>query len=161
KEGLIQPRHQVLERTPDFKHLVNQVQAEDPEFLAQLTELFARIFLNHHGSHGVVFLHAFTGPSALRLLEFYLSREDSVRALKYAWQFAAAVYATHGDDSSLLAVAKEDLEAPNPKELIESAMETGAAHAIKMTEACLREWEVNPKPVFLFAAKHAIHTIAF
>ncbi|NNF08313.1 MAG: DUF4243 domain-containing protein, partial [Candidatus Eisenbacteria bacterium] len=84
KEGLIQPRLQVLERTPDFKHLVNQVQAEDPEFLDQLTELFARIFLNHHGSHGVVFLHAFTGPSALRLLESYLSREDTVRALKYA-----------------------------------------------------------------------------
>lgn len=161
EEGLIQPRLQVLEHFPDFLSVINQVRSRDPLFLDQLTETFARIFLNHTGSHAIVFLHAFTGPSALRLLFSYLEHEDRIRALKFAWQMAAAIYATHGDTTSLETRAREDAAVPDRQELVEKALHGGAAHAIKMTEACLREWALNPKPVFLFAARHAIETIAF
>ena len=39
--------------------------------------------------------------------------------------------------------------------LLSSAVATGDEHAIKFTEACLREHALNPKPVYLLAARHA------
>ena len=39
------------------------------------------------------------------------------------------------------------------EDLIDSAVATGDEHAIKFTEACLREHALNPKPVYLAAAR--------
>ncbi len=40
--------------------------------------------------------------------------------------------------------------------LIALAVETGDDHAIKFTDVCLREYALNPNPVYLAAARHAI-----
>ncbi len=40
--------------------------------------------------------------------------------------------------------------------LVERAIATGDEHAIKLTEACLREPAAHPHPAFLAAAAHAI-----
>ena len=39
--------------------------------------------------------------------------------------------------------------------MIQSAIENGDEHAIKFTEACLREQAINPRPSYLAAARHA------
>jgi hypothetical protein len=38
-------------------------------------------------------------------------------------------------------------------------MENGAAHAIKLTEACLRDYADNPDPVYLFTAEDVLPRI--
>ena len=36
--------------------------------------------------------------------------------------------------------------------MIDRAISVGGPHTIKFTEACLREYDFNPKPVYLAAA---------
>jgi hypothetical protein len=73
--------------------------------------------------------------------------------LRYGWQAAAAIYAAFGSAAGAGAIAdrKQDRE-----DLIGRAVTNGDEHAIKFTEVCLREYALNPKPVYLLAARHAI-----
>ncbi len=50
-----------------------------------------------------------------------------------------------------------ELEAPEEShdELIDRVVAAGGAHSIKFTEACLREYALNPNPVYLLAARDA------
>ena len=41
------------------------------------------------------------------------------------------------------------------QDLIDRAVAAGGAHSIKFTEACLREYALNPNPVYLAAARDA------
>jgi hypothetical protein len=47
------------------------------------------------------------------------------------------------------------LEVPTEdhEDLIDRAVAAGGAHSIKFTEACLREYALNPNPVYLVAAR--------
>jgi hypothetical protein len=42
------------------------------------------------------------------------------------------------------------------EELTERAVASGDEHTIKFTEACLREYAVNPQPAYLAAARNAV-----
>lgn len=53
-----------------------------------------------------------------------------------------------------LALPVEDRE-----ELIDRAVAAGGAHSIKFTEACLREYSLNPNPVYLVAARDAAERV--
>ena len=44
--------------------------------------------------------------------------------------------------------------------LIDMAIASADEHAIKLTEACLREHAVRPSPAYLAAARHAIGALA-
>jgi hypothetical protein len=68
----------------------------------------------------------------------------------YGWQLAAGIYSVFADSliSSKSAAQKYDTE-----DLIERAIKNGDEHAIKFTEACLREYALNPKLVYLEAAR--------
>jgi hypothetical protein len=44
-------------------------------------------------------------------------------------------------------------------DLIDRALATGDEHAIKFTEACLREHALNPKPVYLEAARAGVASL--
>jgi hypothetical protein len=44
---------------------------------------------------------------------------------------------------------------PHTEDLIDRAVASGDEHAIKFTEACLREHALSPQPVFLTAVAHA------
>jgi hypothetical protein len=43
--------------------------------------------------------------------------------------------------------------------LIDRAIAHGDEHAIKFTEACVREHALNPSPVYFAAARHAIELL--
>ncbi len=120
-------------------------------FLSELTELFAGVYLTQ--TNGLIaFVHAVTAPSALRLLLPYLAEADARLAARYAWQACAALYAwyatTSGPASATLAPLTESHDT-----LIDRAIAAEGAHTIKFTEACLREHAINPKPVYLVAAR--------
>jgi len=151
-----------LDSFPPFKDTLDAV---DPSgdahaFLSDLTATFARVFLaNAHDTYTTIaFVHAVTGPSALRPLLPYLRDTTTHAALAYAWQAATAMYATFGTRTDLSRLG--EIELGNPDELIDRAIACGDEHAIKFTEVCLREHALNPDPAFPAAADHAIRMLS-
>jgi len=126
--------------------------------LSDLTETFAQVYLaNHQDSlRTITFIHAVTGPSAVRLLAPYLSGDGTALALRYAWQAGAALYSAFGSTPDAPAIAAPVL---TRADLIDRAVASGDEHAIKFTEACLREHALNPKPIYLAAAADAVERL--
>ena len=153
ESGLITARVRRLEGFAPFTSVIDLVDAAaDPaRFISDLTETFARVYLENapHPRRAIAFIHAVTGPSMLRVLAPYLSHEAVVLGLHYGWQAAAALHAACGQR-----LVTNETEAPScsQEELIDRAVATGNEHAIKFTEACLREAALNPSPVYLTAA---------
>jgi hypothetical protein len=147
-----------LDDYPEFATAVDLVDtAGDLSwFLSDLTETCARLYLaNPKGL--IAFVHTVTAPSALRLLAPYLTDADARLAARYAWQACAAIYAwysTTPPSTSNLTPPTED-----PETLIDRAVTAGGAHTIKFTEACLREYALHPKPVYLVAARDAAERV--
>ena len=80
------------------------------------------------------------------------------RAPRYAWQACAAIYAWYDTTSGLLR-AEPARPVEQADELIDRAVATGGPHTIKFTEACLREYALNPSPVYLAAARDAVERV--
>jgi hypothetical protein len=151
-----------LDSFPPFKDTLDAV---DPSgdagaFLSDLTVTFARVFLaNAHDVYTTIaFVHAVTGPSALRPLLPYLRDKTVHAALGYAWQTAAAMYATFGTRSDLSRF--DEIKVGRRDELIDRAIACGDEHAIKFTEVCLREHALKPDPALLAAASHVIRMLS-
>lgn len=120
--------------------------------LSELTATFARIYLGDGGRSPIAFVHTVTAPAALRLLLPYLSAEVHPMALAYAWQACAAIAATYGGLIPERAVERLEVD---EEELVDRAVASGDEHAIKFTEACLREHRLCPDAAYLAAALDA------
>jgi hypothetical protein len=124
-------------------------------FLSDLTATMAHVYLANaaHGSaYDIALIHALTGPSAVRLLAPHLDAATTQVALRYAWQVAAGIYAAYSDtpyeaDASSASAPHREID-----DIIDRAVATGDEHAIKFTEACLREHAIAPDPALLAAA---------
>ncbi len=151
-----------LDSFPPFKATLDAVDpaGDSSAFLSDLTATFARVFLaNAHDTYTTIaFVHAVTGPSALRPLLPYLGDKTTRAALAYGWQCAAAMYATFGTRADLSHF--DEVKVGTQEELIERAIACGDEHAIKFTEVCLREHALNPEPTFLAAANHATQMLS-
>jgi Questin oxidase-like len=126
--------------------------------LSRLTAAFARVYLQH-GTTGpqvatIAFVHAVTGPAALRKIAPHVRPETARAALPYAWQAAAGIYAAYARRDN----PRRDPEGPGqtPAELAERALSNGDEHAIKFTEALLAEHALRPDPAYLAAAEDAV-----
>jgi hypothetical protein len=141
-----------LQDFPPFADVINMVDTSgDPQkFLSNLTETFATVYVENPSRRYIIsFIHAVTAPSAIRLMLPSLSDEAKRGVLRYGWQLAAGIYSAFGET-----LIKTDLVVEDKKEdLIDRAVRNGDEHAIKFTEACLREYALNPKPVYLRAAR--------
>ena len=104
----------------------------------------------------ITLVHAVTGTSAARLLLPYVQAETKNHLLRYGWQLAAALYAIAGHTPT---TNHAESKLPDKEDLIDRAIKNGGAHPIKFTEACLREYQLNPKPVYLLAAQHAVENL--
>jgi hypothetical protein len=150
-----------------FEPFKDTLDAVDPSgdasaFISDLTATFARVFLaNARDAYTTIaFVHAVTGPSAVRPLLPYLRDTTAHAALAYAWQTAAAMYATFGTRADLGRIETDEAKVPGEDALIERAVACGDEHAIKFTEVCLREHAFNPDPAYLAAAGHAIQILS-
>jgi hypothetical protein len=147
-----------LDEFPAFAPVIGLADLNgDPSLvLSSLTETFARVYLANARDvlSTIVFIHGVTGAVALRSLAPHL-REQTVReALRYVWQAGCGLYAAFGHRPAPeheIEPLKESRET-----LIDMAVANGDEHAIKFTEACLREHALNPSPVYLSAARHAL-----
>ncbi len=88
----------------------------------------------------------------------YLAAEDSEAAARYAFQTCAAMYAWFAvedpKEPDLPQTEELDLD-----DLKDRAVAAAGPHSIKFVEACLREHELNPAPVYLAAADDAIERV--
>jgi hypothetical protein len=158
--GSITARLAPIDHFPPFAGVADLVDSsgDASRFLCDLTETFAGVFLASVPPGSLItFIHAVTGPSAIRMLLPHLDAGARATALRYAWQGAAALHAGFG---GIVLAAPAASAVPNPDDLIDRAIATGDEHAIKFTEACLREHALNPKPVYLHAARHAVGRLA-
>ncbi len=123
-------------------------------FLSELTETFADAYVkNVNRRNHLILIHAVTAAAALRSLLPFLPADTARRALRYGWQVAAALYSISGPGATdRVPEAKE----VGRDELIDRAVASQDEHAIKFTEACLREFALNPRPVYLQAARDAV-----
>lgn len=148
-----------LEEHPEFAPAINLADASGDlsRFISNLTETFAGIYLASP-KNLIAFVHTVTGPSALRMLAPYLTEADARLAARYAWQTCAAVFAWYAtvppQDNPALEIPAEDRD-----EIVDRAVAASGAHSIKFTEACLREYALNPNPVYLVAALDAAERV--
>jgi hypothetical protein len=143
---------------PDFARVIGllDVSGEPATVVSDMTETFVRVYLaNARDLLGtLVFVHGVTSAAALRSILPYLSDATAREATRYAWQAGCALYAAFGKSPA----PAGEIEPPRESRdtLIDRAIANGDEHAIKFTEACLREYDLNPSPAYLAAAHHAI-----
>jgi hypothetical protein len=154
--GFITGRLTGLQSFAPFRDVAARVAVDGDAsaFLSDLTEAFARVYLENATPAKVIsFVHAVTGPSAARLLLPYADAAGVRALLRYAWQAAAALYVAIGDRP---AAPPPDIDPADAASLVDRAVANGDEHAIKFTEACLREESLSPRPVFRRAAQDAL-----
>lgn len=157
--GSIAAAFAALDADPSFAPILFLLDVRDPgRALSEVTSLFARVFLASAGRGNVIaFIHTVTGPAAVRLLLPHLPASEAPGAVRYAWQAAAGIFAAFAGSlpSAATAPASE-----TPDRLTDRAIATGDEHAIKLTEACLREHAIWPDPAYLLAARDASERLA-
>ena len=128
--------------------------------LSELTRTAARAYLRH-GTAGrtvatIAFVHAVTGPTALRRIAPHVRPETARAALPYAWQAVAGIYSAYARREN---AAKDPRSKLTPEELVARAVDNGDEHAIKFTEALLAENEIRSDPAYLAAAEDAVERL--
>ena len=148
-----------LDTFPPFAPAADLVETTDDagRFLSELTELFADVYLkNVNQRNDLILIHAVTAATALRTLAPYLSPATTRRTLRYGWQAAAALYSISGNGPANPTPEAREIKRDD---LIDRAVSAQDEHAIKFTEACLREYQLNPKQTYLQAAWDAVHRL--
>ncbi len=98
-------------------------------------------------------LHSITAPLALELVLPWLAVEDHDAALAYAWQAVASLHVAY--DLERHGAVTYDDEPPTRDTLIALALQSGDAHALKLTEAALRCYARTEEPALSRAAADA------
>lgn len=156
--GTIVSSLEALEEFPPFATVIGLLDVRDPlgGVLSDLSETFTRVYLSnaHDVLSTIVFVHGVTSVAAVRSMLPHLSDDTARQLTRYAWQASCGLYSAFGS------AAPRTGEVDSPREsretLIDLAIANGDEHAIKFTEVCLREFDLNPSPVYLAAARHVL-----
>ena len=125
-------------------------------FVGDLTRTFVRQYMANASHAAIAFVHTVTAPSALRTLAPHLSRPTTQLAMRYAWQACASIYATFGRTEAAAVAEPDAASALVPSDLTDRAVAARDEHAIKFTEACLKEHALTGDAAFLLAAADAV-----
>jgi hypothetical protein len=142
----------------DFAPVLNLAAVgDDPTaFVSDLTRTFVRQYLANAGRASIAFVHSVTAPSATRILAPHLSAATRDAALRYAWQACASLYAAYAKGAPSAALAVDEPAAFDEQDLIDQAVAARDEHAIKFTEACLREYRLSGDTAFIAAAEDVV-----
>jgi hypothetical protein len=151
-----------LDRFAPFAGVIDLLDVDAPvaRLLSALTEGFARVYLANarDGLTTIVFVHGVTSIAALRGIAPVLAPDDLRDATRYAWQSSSALYAAFG--SQRAAIGEIEPPRESAESIVERAIASHDDHAIKFTEACLREHAIAPSPAYLAAASHAVEVLS-
>jgi len=113
----------------------------------------ARAYLrNAESENAAALVHSVTAPLALELVLPWLAQEDHDAALAYTWQAVASIHVAYDIDRH---ATEAGGDAPAADALVESALRSGNAHALELTEAALRCYARTNEAVLLRAAADA------
>lgn len=156
--GFISAAAMRVERV-DFAPVVNLIGVEDVDAaLTGITRTFVRQYLANAQRASIAFVHTVTAPAAVRLLAPHLGEETRRLAVRYGWQACAAIYSGLAAAPAVAGVW-DDGDGPvvfDEADLVEQAVASGDEHAIKFTEACLREYGLTSDPAFIAAARDVV-----
>ncbi|MEO8541024.1 MAG: questin oxidase family protein, partial [bacterium] len=136
-----------LDNYPPFAKVIDMAApgADLSAWISDLTAVMARAYLQNAGPASIPYVHTVTAPSALRMIVPHISDASARIAARYAWQACAAIHSrSHFPHEVVLPESP-----PSRDDLIDRCVFSGDEHAIKFTEACLREYALNPDPAFL------------
>jgi len=151
-----------IARFTEFRPVADLVDAsaDADAFLSDLARTFATAYLTFVHDRGTAraWVHALTGPGAVRLLLPYATAETRQALLRYAWQGAAAIYAGNAPRS----IEPVPLPSPplEPESIRERACKANDAHALKLSELCLREYARAEAQELLVCTDHALELYA-
>ena len=158
--GTIVSSLEALDEFPPFAPVIEMLDSDgDPSALvSELTETFARVLVANATDvlGAIVFVHGITDLTAIRSLLPWLEPELGRRMIRYGWQASAALYATFG---SALPTVSESEGSLDVASLVDAAVAHGDEHAIKVTEACVREHAIRPSAAYLAAARRTIELL--
>lgn len=146
-----------LSETPSFQSAAGRIDTRDPlRTLSEMSTHFAHVFLCNP-ERRIAFTHSLTAPSALRLLAPHLDEETVRVGVRYAWQAAAGLYVVYGDPRRGAPAERALLERDV---LVQRAIDSGDAHAIKLSEAALREHALTHDSTPLRAAQDLVESLS-
>jgi hypothetical protein len=155
-----------LEALADFPPFAGTIATADLDgdigaTASELSDAFAQVYVAnaHDVLTSIVFVHAVTSTAAIRSIAPHVSTEAAAIAMRYGWQAGCALYAAFGTKPA--AADKIDPSREPADKLIDAAIANGDEHAIKFTEACLRENALQPSPAYFRATRHAIGILKF
>jgi hypothetical protein len=104
----------------------------------------------------IVLAHAVTAPRAIRELLPWLGPEDRALAVDVARNLSERIRAPYRAPMPEVA----DAAARSADSLIDQACVSGDDHAIKLTEACLEQYQRQPAAVYLAVADDITRRLA-
>jgi hypothetical protein len=155
----------VVARLETFRPFVSQVERVAlptsggvDAYLDVLCRVAAGLYVAQPSAR-VAYVHALTIPSAVRLLVPHLPEREAGLAAAYAMQAMGALHSMFGETDRERAQDEPDAEVERiAGEWDETRYHAACSiqeHSIKMTEACWREHERTPDPIFGRAAADA------
>jgi hypothetical protein len=161
RRGLIADGLRALDAFPAFAPVAGLANlGGDPgRVISALCGAMAGVYLAHTPAGLITLLHGVTGASAVRLLVPHLSPATTAVVLRNTWHAAAALYAVSATSPPGEPPAGQDKPLDRDGH-VEEALAARDEHAIKMTEACLREDAIAPRAVFGRAARDACRRLA-
>jgi hypothetical protein len=159
RQGLILQSLKLVDGTP-FDEAIGYVttDGDSDAFITDLTRTFVRQYLANADTAAIALIHSVTAPRALRVLAPHLSDETRRSAMRYTWQACASLYAVFGGSADTIAASAE-ADVFDVDDLIDQAVAARDEHAIKFTEACLREYELSGDPAFVAGAQDVVRRL--
>ncbi|MFP6656088.1 MAG: hypothetical protein VCB25_10710 [Myxococcota bacterium] len=148
-----------LDSFPEFSEAIERLALPEPTevdaFLGGLCSAAASLYIDHPDAR-IVYVHALTIPSAARLVAAYLSEAEACLLAAAVFQATLAIHSIYGEKKSAIESDSEvDRISGNWDEIRYHAACSLDEHAIKMVEACWREYQIHEDPVFMRAAADA------
>jgi len=157
-DGLISERLAALDGVDGFAAAVERLEppVDVPAALDGLTVAFAGAYLRRGHEDPIPYIHGVTAPAAVRLALPHLPLDLWRPSFDAIWQVGAAIQSAYGAGPNRPLPSGPGAERGS---LIDRAVATNDEHAIKFTEACLRQHGAIPDPLFLLAAEDAIERL--
>jgi len=148
---------------PDFAPAIGLVDLDGDidVLLAQLTELFARVYLANVTAPltAIVFIHGVTSLAALGHIAPHIGASTARLLLRYAWQAGCGLYACFGNGSGPGFIAEIAPSSEEAESLVDRALAHGDEHVIKFTEACLSRHALAPSAAYPTAVANVLGMI--
>ncbi len=119
--------------------------------LDELISCSARVLLAR-AEAPIAFCHTVTAPAAVRMIVPVLPADQLHATVAACWQVAASIVAAFASSPQRWEATTSDAPSSAPDDIARAAVDHGDEHVIKLTEACLRQFDLTGDAALLAAA---------